>query len=151
MRLVAVALLALALAAPAAACTTHTSQSRLESELVCLECHTTLDESNSPFSQQMKADIAVRIARCQTERQILNAMVAQFGPAVLATPQTHGFDLLAWVLPLGGAGLGALGLGWGAWAWSRRRCEDEDDAVPASLLAADDERRVDEALARFDG
>lgn len=152
MRIVVAAVLALALAAPAAACTTYASQSKLESELVCLQCHTTLDESSSPFAQQMKANIAFRIAHCQTERQILDAMVAQFGPEVLATPQTHGFDLLAWVLPLGGAALGAVGLGWGAWWWSRtRRDGGEEDGEPLAPLGRDDERRVDEALARFDG
>ena len=29
-------------------------------------------------------------------------MVANFGPGVLSTPAEHGFDLLAWVLPIGG-------------------------------------------------
>jgi cytochrome c-type biogenesis protein CcmH/NrfF len=120
-RALAVVALALAIAAPASACARHASQSDLEAKLVCLECHTTLDESDSPFAQEMKAEVARRVARCQTERQILDAMVAEFGPTVLSTPQTHGFDLLAWVLPIGGVLLGALVLGGGAWHWSRPR------------------------------
>jgi cytochrome c-type biogenesis protein CcmH/NrfF len=99
----------------------------------------------------MKANIAYRIAHCQTEKQILAAMVAQFGPEVLSTPQTHGFDLFAWVLPLGGLGVGAVGLGYGAWWWSRNRRPGEDEPAPGSWLAPEDERRVDEELARFDG
>jgi hypothetical protein len=52
-RLAAVAGLALALAAPAAACTPRASQSDLETKLVCIQCHTTLDESDSPFAVEM--------------------------------------------------------------------------------------------------
>ena len=151
MRALAVAVAALALAAPASACTTHASQSRLETLLVCLQCHTTLDESNSSFANEMKADVARRIALCQSEQQILDAMVAQFGPAVLSTPQTHGFDLIAWLLPLGGIALGAAGVGAGAWHWSRvRDAGGASNTVLQAPLDADDERRVDEELARFD-
>jgi cytochrome c-type biogenesis protein CcmH/NrfF len=147
----AVVAAALALAAPAAACTAHASQSHLETLLVCLECHTTLDESNSPFANQMKADVARRIAACQTERQILDAMVAQFGTAVLSTPQTHGFDLIAWLLPLGGIVLGAAAIGGGAWHWSRTRgAAGLGPPRTETGLRPEDERLVDDALARFD-
>jgi cytochrome c-type biogenesis protein CcmH/NrfF len=98
----------------------------------------------------MKAEIAGRIARCQTEKQIRDAMVAEFGPTILSTPQTHGFDLLAWILPLGGAALGAAGLAAGAWKWSRGRTEPSANLAQAGL-PAEDERRVDAALERFDG
>ena len=146
MRLFAVALAALALAGPAAACTTHASQSHLETLLVCLECHTTLDESDSTFANQMKAEVARRIANCQTEKQILDAMVAEFGHEVLSTPQTHGFDLIAWLLPIGGILLGAAAIGGGAWYWSRNRPEPLE-TVP---LDPDDERLVDAELARVE-
>lgn len=151
MRLIAVVAAALALAAPAAAaCTKYASQSRLETELVCPECHLTLDESNSPVAQEMDAEIARRIAQCQTNNQIKSAMVAEFGSAILSEPQTHGFDLIAWVLPLGGIALGAAGLAVGAWYWSRLRSDDDGPPVEGGLDPAD-EQRVDDALARFDG
>ena len=150
MKALAVVVAALALAAPASACTPTASQSHLETLLVCLPCHTTLDESNSTFANQMKAEVARRIALCQTEQQILDAMVAQFGPSVLSEPQTHGFDLLAWVLPIGGILLGALAIAGGAVYWSRNRAGTT--VLPeAPPLDPEDERRVDEELARFDG
>jgi cytochrome c-type biogenesis protein CcmH len=147
---VAAAALALALAAPAAACTTHASQGSLETQLVCPSCHTTLDESDSEVAREMKAEIARRIAACQTEKQIRDAMVAEFGPTILSTPQTHGFDLLAWVLPLGGALIGAVALAFAARAWTQARAPAVAGAAPGEL-SAEDERRVDEALERFDG
>jgi cytochrome c-type biogenesis protein CcmH len=148
-RLVIVAALALALAAPAAACTTHASQGSLETQLVCPSCHTTLDESDSEVAREMKAEIARRIAACQTEKQIRDAMVAEFGTTILSTPQTHGFDLLAWVLPLGGAAAGAVALAFAARAWTRGREPATAGSAPTELTP-EDERRVDEALQRFD-
>ena len=150
MRLLVAALAALVLAAPAAACAPRASQAYLETRLVCIQCHTTLDESSSPFANELKAEVARRIAVCQSERQILDAMVAEFGPTVLSTPQTHGFDLLAWILPLGGILLGAAALGLGARHWSRGRSSAGDDSPRSLVLGPEDERRVDEELARFD-
>jgi cytochrome c-type biogenesis protein CcmH len=149
-RLAALVAAALVLAGPASACTKHASQASLETKLVCPACHTTLDESDSDVAREMKSEVAGRIAACQTERQILDAMVAEFGPTVLSTPRTHGFDLLAWVLPLGGAAAGAAALAVGARRWSRGRADPAAGAAPAAL-GAEDERRVDDALARFDG
>ncbi len=150
MRLLIAVAVALLLAAPAAACTTHASQGSLETQLVCPSCHTTLDESDSDVAREMKAEIARRIADCQTGKQIRDAMVAEFGTTILSTPQTHGFDLLAWVLPIGGAALGAVALAFAAYAWTRVRAPVSANLAQASL-SAEDERRVDEALERFDG
>jgi cytochrome c-type biogenesis protein CcmH len=148
-RIVVAVVAALALAAPAAACTTRASQGSLETQLVCPSCHTTLDESDSEVAREMKAEIARRIADCQTGKQIRDAMVAEFGPTILSTPQTHGFDLLAWVLPLGGAAAAAIALAFAAYAWTRGRTPPGAGLAQAGLTA-EDERRVDEALERFD-
>jgi cytochrome c-type biogenesis protein CcmH len=147
----AVAVAVLAAAGPLGAAS-RPSAAALESELVCVTCKTTLDESNSPIAQRMKAYIRRRIAQGATAKQIKNELVAEFGEEVLATPPTHGFDLLAWVLPIGGICGGALVVGGLAWAWSRRReAEDGGGGPPDAPLDPELERRVDEALARFDG
>jgi cytochrome c-type biogenesis protein CcmH/NrfF len=101
----------------------------------------------------MKAQIRIWIKAGWTRSRIENAFVQQFGKQVLAEPQTHGFDLLAWVLPLGGIGLGAAALGGGAYAWSRSRADEAGgpEEEPAAPLDPELERRVDEELARFDG
>jgi cytochrome c-type biogenesis protein CcmH/NrfF len=77
-------------------------------------------------------------------------MLGEFGPAVLSTPQTHGFDLVAWVLPLGGILLGAAALGVGARRWQAVRAAGAGDAPAAAPLTPEDERRVDDELNRFD-
>ena len=119
----------------------------LEAELVCPVCETTLDQSNAPVAERMKLFIRERIAAGDTEQEIKDALVAQFGRGVLATPPKSGFGLLAWLLPLGALVAGAVVVGFLIRAWSRKR------APPAaeSPLDPELERRVDEELARFEG
>ena len=135
---------ALVLAAPAVA-GTRPSEANLETELVCPVCHETLDQSTSPVAQQMKAEIRRRIAQGWTKKQIIDEMVANYGPLVLSTPSKHGFDLLAWVLPLGGAALGVAALGFGARTWTSRT-----RPVAAGGLDPEMEQRIDDELVRFD-
>jgi cytochrome c-type biogenesis protein CcmH len=149
-KVVLAALAALVLAAPAAACTPKGSQAYLETRLVCITCHTTLDESDSPFAVEMKTEIARQIKACRTNSQIIDSMVAEFGPSVLSTPQKHGFDLIAWVLPLGGILLGAAALGFGARRWRIVRATGSEDPARSTALTPEDERRVDDELNRFD-
>ncbi len=147
MRVAAALLTALALAAPAWA-GSRPSTAAIETELVCPVCHETLDQSTAPIALEMKSEIRRRIAQGWTKKQIMDEMVRNFGPQVLSTPAKSGFDLLAWVLPIGGAILGVAALAAGAVYWSRTA--GPAPAV-ASGLDADTERRIDEELARFDG
>ena len=119
----------------------------LEAELVCPVCETTLDQSDAPVAQRMKAFIRERIAAGDTGEEIKDALVAQFGPGVLATPPKSGFGLLAWLLPLGALVGGAIAVGLLVRAWSRRRAPPAAQAA----LSPELEERVDEELARFDG
>ena len=123
------------------------SAADLEAELVCPVCETTLDQSNAPIAQRMKAFIRVRIAAGDSEEEIKDALVDQFGPAVLATPRRSGFGLLAWLLPLAALAVGAIAVGLLIRSWSRRRTP-ADDGQP---LDPQLERLVDDELARFDG
>jgi len=144
--LVAVAALLL-VAAPALASERHPTQGEMEGEIICPTCHTTLDQSDSPIAQRMKAFIARRIAAGDTRTQIENKLIATFGPSVVARPATHGFDLLAWLLPLVGILAGAVVLGAAAWRWTSARAPTTAAAPP---LDPELERRVDEELARFE-
>jgi cytochrome c-type biogenesis protein CcmH len=119
----------------------------LEAELVCPVCETTLDQSNAPVAERMKTFIRVRIAAGDSEQEIKDALVAEFGTEVLAEPPGGGFGLLAWLLPLGALVGGAIAVGLLIRVWSRR------DAQPdlVSELSPELDRLVDDELARFDG
>jgi cytochrome c-type biogenesis protein CcmH len=142
-------LLALALVAPAAASERHPTLGDLEGEVMCPTCKTTLDQSTAPIANRIRQFITARIAAGDTKSQIKAKLVAQFGPAILAEPSKHGFNLLAWVLPFLALGVGAAVLAWLVWRWSRRR---ESVVVAAGGVPVDPEleRRLDDELARFD-
>jgi len=147
LRFLAAAAAALVLAGPAAACAhPKTSLSYLEGQIMCPTCHTTLDMSEAPAAQEIKAQISRRISQCWSAKQIEDELVANFGQGILAAPPHKGFDLLAWWLPIGGVLGGAGVLAVGVWRWSRIRGPDDDDEE----LDPESNRRIDELLARMD-
>jgi cytochrome c-type biogenesis protein CcmH len=146
-RVVLVAAVVLASFAATVSAVAAPSPSDLEAEFVCPTCKTTLDQSDSPIARRMKQVIRDSLAEGKTEAQIRHQLVAQFGPAVVAEPPKKGFDLLAWLVPLGILAAGAVGVGAIAWGWRRRRA---DEPPPAPLDPAL-ERRLDAELERFDG
>jgi cytochrome c-type biogenesis protein CcmH len=147
-RALVVLVAALALVAPAAASEQHPTLRELETEVICPTCKSTLDQSTSPIADRIRRFITQRIAAGDTKSEIKAKLVDQFGQAVLAVPPKKGFNLLAWVLPLVGIGVGAVVVGALAWRWSRARAPAS--APPATPLDPELERRVDEELARFD-
>ena len=156
MKALLVAVAALAFAPPALASEQHPTLTELENQLMCPVCAgETLAQSDSLPAQRIKAHVQQRIRQGWTRSEIVREEENIWGTRILAAPPRHGWNLLAWVLPLAGI-LGATGvLGVLAWHWSRRREEPEHLPGPQSLngrpLDPALERRLDEELARFDG
>jgi cytochrome c-type biogenesis protein CcmH/NrfF len=127
----------------------------LEKKFICPTCQTTLELSNAPVADRMRAFIRERIAAGDSESEISEALVAQFGEGVLAAPPKEGFNLLAWVLPLAGGAVAIGALAVALRRWSRTRAEPGSAAIPSANgrppLDPELERRLDEELARFDG
>lgn len=142
-----VALLTLAAGSVAAGAASSPNAADLEAELVCPVCETTLDQSNAPVAERMKAYIRARIAAGDSSQEIKDALVAEFGPGVLAKPPEGGFGLLAWLLPLGALLAGAVTVGILVRSWTRRRAPAASAEEPLDPAL---ERRVDEELAQFD-
>ena len=149
MKLLAALLLVLALAPMAAGSENHPTLGELEGEVICPTCHTTLDQSSSPIAARMKLFIAARIRAGDTKSEIERKLVAQFGPEVIAKPSRHGFDLVAWLLPLVLLIGGAVAVAVAVWRW-RSAPARAPAPPPAEPLEPELERRVDEELARFD-
>jgi cytochrome c-type biogenesis protein CcmH len=155
MRRLALVLVALAASLPvanAAAAKPRTSLSDLETEVMCVLCKVPLQVAgDAPQAVAEREFIKGLIARGQTKAQIKDALVAQYGPAVLANPPAHGFSLSAYVIPIVGvvAALALLALMLPRW---RRRSRAPAPAAAALRPGLDpaDARRLDEDLARFD-
>jgi cytochrome c-type biogenesis protein CcmH len=146
------ALLALALlAAPAPAATPQASLPDIEDEVMCLECGTALNVSNSDVANQERDFIAALIAQGLTKQQVKDRLVEEYGPRVLAEPSDDGFELTAWVVPVLAA-LAALALvvlvarRWRA----RGRRGPPGAGTGGPGLEPDDARRLDAELAAFD-
>ncbi len=141
------ALLAIAALAPAAsAATPQTNLPDVEDEVMCTICGTLLAESDSPQAESERALIRQLIDRGETKDQIKDALVAQYGPRVLATPSGHGFDLAAWIVPGLLIGLVVAGLAVGATRLVRRG-RPRDTSAP---LDPSDEARLDRDLSSYD-
>jgi cytochrome c-type biogenesis protein CcmH len=151
--LLAAAITALAIAAPvAAAPRPGLSLSQLEPDFMCVLCHEPLNASQSPQANQERSIITSLLAKGETTAQIENAMVANYGPAVLAVPKATGFNAVLYILPpvVLLAGLAALAVVLPR--WRRRGRAAAALAVPAEAeLDTADAKRLDEELARYDG
>jgi cytochrome c-type biogenesis protein CcmH len=145
---------ALLLAPAASASERHPTLNELENEVMCPVCGTTLAQSDSPAAHQIERDISARIAKGWTKSRIENSLVTDYGQEILASPPKHGFNLLAWLLPLVGIVAAGAALGVAAWRWSRGRAEPEALIVHSvnghGRIDPELDRRVDEELSRFE-
>jgi cytochrome c-type biogenesis protein CcmH/NrfF len=138
----AMTLLALVFAAPAAASERHPTLGELQREVMCPTCHQLLELSNAPVADRIRAFIQNRIKAGDTKSEIKHRLVSEFGEAVLAAPPAHGFDLLAWLLPI----LGLAGVGAVLAALARRCTREARDSVKP--FHADGGPGLDPGLAR---
>ena len=148
----AIATVAVAAVPSAAASEERPTLTELEREVVCPTCNTTLDMSRSPIADRMRGFIRQRIEAGDTKSEIKGALVAEFGEEVLAAPPRRGFNLLAWLLPLGGGALAIVVLGLLARRWAQARADAAAGPALNGRAPVDPalERRLDEELARYE-
>jgi cytochrome c-type biogenesis protein CcmH len=147
-----VALLALAAApATAIAAQPRVSFNDIEDEVMCDVCGVPLNIAESPRAEQQRTEIKAMIAKGMTKKQVKSELVARYGPSILATPEDHGFELAAYLVPIAAvlAALAALAIA--IPRWRRRRPADDDDDGDDDVppMSAADARRLNEDLARF--
>ncbi len=71
------------------------------SRLMCPVCEgRTVAESTSQLAAQMRAVIRERLARGDSEEEVLRYFVDRYGPSALATPPARGLGLALWVVPV---------------------------------------------------
>jgi cytochrome c-type biogenesis protein CcmH len=157
LRVLTALLLALALLAPAAAAKApqRASLPDLEDEVMCVECGTALFVSGSPVAEEERDFIRQQIAQGRTKKQIKAALVAEYGPTVLASPPRKGFDWSAYLVPVLLAVLALGGVVFAVRRWRRTPAPaDQPDgpepAAPADPLDPEEARRLDAELAAFD-
>jgi cytochrome c-type biogenesis protein CcmH len=140
----AVIALFLALGAPALASDAHPTLSDLEDEVMCVECGTSLQVSQSPVANQEREFINEQIAAGKDKSQIKAALVDEYGKEVLAEPDGKGFNATLWVVPVLIVLLGAITIFFAVRRW--RRVGPEAEAALAPSLSSEDEQRLDAEL-----
>lgn len=146
-RVVGALIAAILLLAPATG--SAVNETRIQEQLRCVTCGTSLDVSSAPAALQMKDRIRRELADGRSEREIIDGFVRDFGRQVLATPPKSGFDLwVGWLIPIGLPLLALLALPFVVRAWVGRRHEHR---APIDDLADTDRERVDRELEALDG
>jgi cytochrome c-type biogenesis protein CcmH/NrfF len=150
--LIAAALLGTAVTAPAAGARRLVSLAAIEDATMCVVCHESLAVAQSPEAFQERQVVRGLILQGDDRRQILRAMVADYGTAVLALPPAHGFNLLIYIVPpaLLVAGIALLAVTIPRWRRRARERERERElGEPPGPRALDpvDAGRLDAELA----
>lgn len=138
-----------ALAPAALAATPRTTLPDVEDEVMCVECGTALNVSQSPVANQERDLIRRLIAQGQTKAQIKAQLVDTYGEDVLAEPSDSGIGLAAWWIPVVLAPLGLLVALLAARRW-RRRARGAPATAAAPAIEDADAKRLDAELAAFD-
>jgi cytochrome c-type biogenesis protein CcmH len=136
--------------AAAAAAQSRASFLQVQNDVMCVACHEPLAVAQSPEAFSERAYIRQLIAQGLTKPQIEKNLVANYGPAVLAKPPAHGFNLVIYILPPAILIIGIAFLVYTLPKWRRRTrlAAGAPMASASSPLDPEDERRLREDLAR---
>jgi cytochrome c-type biogenesis protein CcmH len=107
----------------------------IEAEFMCPSCGEALNIAQSSQGDREIALIKRMIRRRATRGQIKSALVAQFGPEVLALPPARGFAAAVYVVPALALAFGLILVGvlGRRWRVRQRRAAPEAGAPSASL------------------
>jgi cytochrome c-type biogenesis protein CcmH len=145
------AALALALLPTVAVAAAQTTLTDLEDEVMCPICGTLLELSEAPQAHRERVYIAQLIAAGETKEQVKDALLAEYGPKVLALPEGKGFNLSAYVFPAVAFAIAALALAIALARWRKASTRARSGSPPsASAPEAEDAERLEADLARYD-
>lgn len=144
---------AMVLAAPAAAAPApQTTVNAIEAEVMCPICGTLLELAESPQAKREKVFVAKLVAEGKSKAEVKDALVAQYGPSVLALPKASGFDLSAYLVPILALAIAVVALVFSVLRWRRSGRDEEPSASQAAADApqGEDAERLEADLSRYD-
>ncbi len=108
---------------------------RISDKLNCPLCQgRNLTDCPLPICEQMRQIIAQKLAAGESDEQIMQFFVAQYGEQVLNQPPLSGFNIVGWVVPFVGLAGGAAIVFYALRQWrSRRRLAVASGAVPRTV------------------
>ena len=145
------AVLVLASPAAAAAQCPRTTVADIEAEVMCPVCGTPLAlATEAPQAERQRRFIAGLVDRCRSKDEIKDALVAEFGPEVLSTPDDEGFDLAAYLVPALALLVAAGTIGLAVLRWRRNRSPTLAVTADGAPPDPEDAARLEADLRRYD-
>ena len=112
----------------------------LSAELRCMVCQNqSIDDSEAPLAHDLRVLVRQRLQAGDTDRQVLDFLVARYGDFVLLKPPFNADTLLLWGLPplallAGIAGLVIMARRWNSVALRPTELSAEEQAKLATLV-----------------
>jgi cytochrome c-type biogenesis protein CcmH len=101
----------------------------LSRELRCMVCQNqSIDDSEAPLARDLRLLVRERLAKGDSDQQVLSFLVSRYGEFVLLRPPLEWHTLLLWGLPPAALAAGTIGL----FIMSRRRRSVATEADPLS-------------------
>jgi cytochrome c-type biogenesis protein CcmH len=148
---VAAALLGATATLPGAAIASaaHPTLPEIEPQVMCVTCKIPLNTAESPQANEERAFITEEISAGDDEAELKNALVAQYGSAVLAMPRAEGFDLAVYIVPIAAVVvlIAALALLLPRWL---RSAKGDGLLTSSSKLSEADTERLSKDMKRFE-
>ena len=108
----------------------------LSRELRCMVCQNqSIDDSEAPLARDLRLLVRDRLAKGDSDQQVLDFLVSRYGEFVLLRPPLEWNTLLLWGLPPAALFTGTIAL----FVMSRRR---HMGSLEAATLTPDEEKRL---------
>ncbi|TCK31319.1 cytochrome c-type biogenesis protein CcmH [Ancylobacter aquaticus] len=117
----------------------------LSKELRCMVCQNqSIDDSDAPLARDLRLLVRERIQDGDSDREVMDYLVARYGEFVLLRPTWHGANAILWLAPFAVLVAGGIGL---FLAYRRRATPHGLRAATATEpLTPDEEARLRAAL-----
>jgi len=103
-------------------------------QLRCVVCQSlSVADSPSETANQMRGIIRERLAAGESPEQVRAYFVEKYGEWILLSPPKSGFNLLVWVVPFAGLGLGLVLVAAVLRRWSRSAGPEAPSAVDPAV------------------
>jgi cytochrome c-type biogenesis protein CcmH len=108
----------------------------LSQELRCMVCQNqSIDDSDAPLARDLRILVRERLQAGDSDRQVIDFLVARYGEFVLLKPRVNAHTILLWIAPFAVMAIGAI-----AFLMAGRR---RPAPIPtAEHLSAEEEKRV---------
>lgn len=118
----------------------------LSKELRCMVCQNqSIDDSDAPLARDLRVLVRERLQAGDSDRQVIDFLVARYGEFVLLKPRFSSYTALLWLGPAAIVLLGAFGLLM-LWRRASKRTGLDPASPETAKLTASEQARLSDIL-----